>query len=90
MFTDNAIPDKFSWKRYSKMHDYGIYPGFKQTLKTMINNSPWYSVSFDERLNKNQQKFRMEVNLRYWSDEKNIAETSYLDSKFLLRPNAEI
>ena len=69
---------------------YGIYPGFKQTLKTMINNSPWYSVSFDERLNKNQQKFRMEVNLRYWSDEKNIAETSYLDSKFLLRPNAEI
>ena len=69
---------------------YGIYPGFKQTLKTMINNSPWYSVSFDERLNKNQQKFRMEVNLRYWSDEKNIAETSYLDYKFLLRPNAEI
>ena len=56
----------------------------------MIKNSPWYSVSFDERLNKNQQKFRMEVNLRYWSDEKNIAETSYLDSKFLLRPNAEI
>ena len=68
---------------------YGIYPVFKQTLKGMINNSPWYSVSFDESVNKNQQKCQMDVNLRYWNDEKNIAETSYLDSKFLLRPNAE-
>ena len=31
----------------------------------------------------------MDVNLRYWNGENNIAETSYLDSKFLLRPNAE-
>ena len=46
-------------------------------------------MSFDESLNKNQQKCQMDVNLRYWNDEKNIAETFYLDSKFLLRPNAE-
>ena len=51
----------------------------------MINTSSWYSVSFDESFNKNQQKCQMDVNLRYWNDEKNIAETS----KFLLRPNAE-
>ena len=31
----------------------------------------------------------MDVNLRYWNDENNIAKTSYLDSKFLLKPNAE-
>ena len=31
----------------------------------------------------------MDVNLRYWNGEKNIVETSYLDSKVLLRPNAE-
>ena len=55
----------------------------------MINYSPWYSVSFDESLNKNQQKCQIDVNLRYWNGEKNITETSYLDSKFLLRPNAE-
>ena len=58
---------------------YGIYPAFKQKLKSMIDNSPWYSVSFDESLNKNQQKCQMDVNLRY----------SYLDSIFLLRPNVE-
>ena len=68
---------------------YGIYPAFKQKLKSMIDNSPWYSVSFDESLNKNQQKCQMDVNLRYWNDEKSIAETSYLDSIFLLRPNAK-
>ena len=55
----------------------------------MINYSPWYSVSFDESLNKNQQKCQIDVNLRYWNDEKNIAETYYLDPKFLLRPNTE-
>ena len=64
---------------------YGICPVFKQTLKGMINNSPWYSASFDESVNKSQQKCQMDVNLRYWNDENNIAETSYLDSKFLLR-----
>ena len=91
MFPDSAIPDKFSLgkdkARY--MIIYGIYPTFKQKLKSMINNSPWYSVSFDESLNKNLQKCQMDVNLRYWNDEKNIPETSYLDSKFLLQPNAE-
>ena len=48
MFPDSAIPDKFSLgkdkARY--MIIYGIYPAFKQKLKSMINNSPWYSVSF--------------------------------------------
>ena len=91
MFLDSAIPDKFSLgkdkARY--MIIYGIYPAFKQKLKSMINNSPPYSVSFDESLNKNQQKFQMDVNLRYWNDEKNIAGTSYLNSTFFLRPNAE-
>ena len=55
----------------------------------MINTSPWYSVSFDESLNKDQQKCLMDVNIRCWNDETNIAENSYLGSKFLLRPNAE-
>ena len=62
---------------------------FKQKLKSIIYNSPWYSASFDENLNKNQQKSQMDVNLRYWNDERNIAETSYLDTTFLPRPNVK-
>ena len=72
MFPYSDIPDKFSLgkdkARY--MIIYGIYPAFKEKLKSMINNSLWYSVSFDENLNKNQQNFQMDVNLRYWNDEK--------------------
>ena len=91
MFPDSAIPDKFflGKDKVRYMIIYGIYPAFKQKLKSMINNSPWYSVSFDESLNKNQQKCQMDVNLSFWNDKNNIAETSYLDSKFLQRPSAE-
>ena len=91
MFPDSAIPEKFSLgkDKVGYMIRYGIYPAFKQKFTTMINTSSCYSVSFDESFNKNQQKCQMDVNLRYWNDEKNIAETSYLDSKFLLRPNAK-
>ena len=60
-----------------------------QKLKSMVNTSPWYSVSLDESLNEYQQKCQMDVNIRYWNDETNIAETSYLDSKFLWQRNAE-
>ena len=52
MFPDSAIPEKLS---LGKDKD-GIYPAFKQKLKNMINTSSWYFVSFDESLNKDQQK----------------------------------
>ena len=87
MFPDSAIPEKFSLEK-DKVYTiiYGIYPAFKQKLKNMINTFPSYSVSFDESLNKDQQK---DLNIRYWNYETNNAETSYLDFKFLLRPNME-
>ena len=31
----------------------------------------------------------MDVNIRYWNVNRNIAETSFLTSRMLLRPNAE-
>ena len=91
MCPDSAIPEKFSLGkdkvRYMIIH--GIYPALMQKLKSMVNTSPWYSVSLDESLNEYQQKCQIDVNIRYWNDETNIAETSYLDSKFLLRSNVE-
>ena len=91
MFPDSAIPGKFSLgkDKVRYMIIYGVYTAFEQNLKSMINSSPWYSVSFDESLSKSKQKCYMDVNLRYWNGKKNIVETSYLDSKVLLRPNAE-
>ena len=79
MFPDSAVPETFSLgkdkARY--MIIYGIAPTFKQKLRNMINTSPWYSVSFDENLNKEQQKCQMDINIRYWNDKRNIAETAY-------------
>ena len=81
MFPNSAIAGKFSLgkdkPRYRIMCR--IYQAFKQKLKSMINNSPWYFVSIDESLNKNQQKCQMDVNLRYWNEENNIAETFFLN-----------
>ena len=48
----------------------------------MVSCIPWW---------KSQQKpiKVLDVNLSYWNVEKNVAETSYLDSKFVLRPNSK-
>ena len=58
LFPDSAIREKFCvWKgkaRYSIT--YGIFPAFKQKLKSIINDCSWLSISFDESLNRNQQK----------------------------------
>ena len=51
--------------------------------------SHWFAVSFDESFNREQQKCQMDVNIRYWCNIKNIAESAYLTSRMLLRPNAE-
>ena len=72
MFPDSAIPDKFSLGKDKARYliIYGTYPAFKKKLKSIINSSPWYSVSFYESLNKNQLKCQMDVNLSFWNDEK--------------------
>ena len=90
MFPDSAIPAKFTLGKDNVryMVIYGLFPAFKRKLKTMINTSSWISVSFDESHNVHQQKCQMDVNVRYWNDKTNCAETSYFNSKFLLRPNA--
>ena len=91
MFQHDPVAQKYKLKkdksRYFIVH--GIYPVFKDSLVRNINQSPWFSVSFDESFNKDQQKCQMDINIRYWNQLKNIAETGYLTSCVLLRPNAE-
>ena len=55
---------------------------------TSKNNSLFYSVSFDESSNSELQKCQMDINVRYWDTEQNVAVTRYFDSAFLDRPNA--
>ena len=60
---------------------YGLYPALKAKQQTRISASPWFSVSFDECLNRHQQKWQMDVKIRYWDGEKNVAQPVYYDSR---------
>ena len=64
---------------------YGLFPEFKKKLKSVINSSPWFTISFDES-HKDQQMCQMVINIRYLNGIR--AESSYFDSQFLYRPNA--
>ena len=91
MFPDSPVAQQFQMKKDKAryMIVFGIYPALRASLIATINASPWYSVSFDESHNRHQQKCQMDINIRYWNNHKNIVESSYLDSRFLYRPNAE-
>ena len=90
MFKNSPVAQKFKMKKDKAkyMIVYGLYPAFKEKLEARISSSPWFSVSFDESLNRHQQECQMDINIRFWDSEKKIAQSVYSDSKFLLRPNA--
>ena len=89
MFKTCPIAQQFHMKKDKAkyMIVYGLYPALKVKLQAQINASTWFSVSFDESLNRHQQKCQMDINIRFWGNEKHIAQSVYYDSKFLLRPN---
>ena len=91
MFPNSPVAQHFQMKKDKARYliVFGIYPALRANLIATINASPWYSVSFDESHNRHQQKCQMDVNVRYWNNHKNIVESSFLDSRFIYRPNAE-
>lgn len=83
MFKNSPIAEQFQLKKDKARYliIYGIYPALILSLQKKINASPWYSVSFDESLNQNQQRCQMDINIRYWDTEKNQAISTYYDSR---------
>ena len=69
--------------------NYGLAPFYRDTLINDIKKAPFYTVLFDETLNKILQEEQMDLYIRYWSETENIVKTRYFDSQFLKRPNAE-
>ena len=68
---------------------YGLAPYYKNELIKSISDSIYYSVSFDEALNSVIQKCQMDINISYWDSTEHKVKTSYFDSQFLERPNAD-
>ena len=82
MYNSCAVVQQFHMKKDKAryMIVYGLYPALKAKQQTKINASLWFSVSFDEGLNHHQQKYQMDVNIRYWDGEKNVAQSVCYDS----------
>ena len=64
IFPDSAITDEFSLGKEKTKYFIigGVFAAFRQKLKSIINDSPWFLLSYDESLNRNQQKCQMDVN----------------------------
>ena len=69
--------------------NHGLAPYFLETLMMELKESPKYVLSFDESLNKKLQKGQMDILIRYWDSDKNIAITRYMNSQFMGGAKAE-
>ena len=54
-----------------------------------VKASPNYSVLFDESWNNCLQDEQLDVQIRFWDKETIQVQTSYFDSRFCKRPNAD-
>ena len=91
MFPGNIVAEHFKLGRtkcgYLITHGLGNY--FLDILYAEIQQSLFYSVSFDESLNKNLQKGQMDQLVRIWSNEKKMVVIQYFNSEFMGRAKAE-
>ena len=89
MFPDRAIANakSFRLKKDKCIYflNYGIAPHFQSLLLTGVNDSEFYCISFDERLNSVMQKGQMDLVENYWDNAVNQTCTRYLGSTFVGR-----
>ena len=91
MFPNSEIAKKMTLGRTKCGYiiNHGIAPHLNELLLAEANQSPFYVLSFDESLNKHLQRGKMDVLVRFWNNEKTIAESRYLTSEFLGGGKAE-
>ena len=77
MFPNCPEAAKFSLKKTkcAYMINHGFAPFFLDLL--LKNIKLFFSLSFDESLNKVLHSGQMDVNIRYWNAGENLAETRY-------------
>jgi hypothetical protein len=85
MFPDSEIAGQFSmgYDKASYLTVFGLEPYFRQVLNTLVAKQRFFSLSFDESLNKSIQENQMDLHIRFWDDNKNMVVTRYLNSQFL-------
>ena len=84
MFHDNEIASKVSTSKTKCGYfiSFGISPYIKDSVIKFIKASPFFTVLFDESLNEMLQIEQMDIYVRYYDQDKGIAVTRYLETRF--------
>ena len=85
MFPDSEIAKQFSCAKTKIMYlcVFGLAPYYEQKLLNILDNVPYYSISFDESLNKETKNEQMDFSIRYWDMETQQVCDQYFTSKFI-------
>ena len=90
MLSDSDIAKKFQMNKtkVSYVIIFGLADYFYNSLITLVKKSIFYSLLFDESLNKVLSKEQMDLQIRFYDNTVGEVLTRYLDSRFVYRPNA--
>ena len=85
MFPDSQIAQQFTCSptKVKYLSEFGLAPYYEQKLITKLDEVPYYSLSFDESLNRQTKNEQMDFSVRYWDTEIEQVVDHYLTSKFI-------
>ena len=85
MFPDSKIASQIELGRMKLKYivNFGLGPHFRDVLKCETAASEWYSISFDDSLNKVVQECEMDILIRFWDNISNLVQVRYWNSMFL-------
>lgn len=85
MFPDSEIAKQFKMQKDKNAYvvTFGLGPYFQDQLTSKLQKCSFYTISFDESLNRVAQKGQMAIIVRFWNDTSNDVSTRYLTSTFL-------
>ena len=91
IFDDSKLAEKFSVDKDKMAYicSHSLYPYFREGVEDKFSTADFFSVSYDELLNKVVQKTQMDVHARYVDPADGLAKTRYLTFQFLESCKAE-
>ena len=96
MFPDSGIAADFTLSKTKRAYvvkygvvRYGVVPWLKENLQKVISESLFYSVSWEESLDRQMQEQQMDLQARYWCNKTSWAVTQYYGSEFQMHSDHE-
>ena len=92
MFPDSQIAQQFTCSptKVKYLSEFGLAPYYEQKLITKLDEVPYYSLSFDESLNRQTKNEQMDFSVRYWDTEIEQVVDHYLTFKFIGHATANV